>query len=64
MQPWDLLCPYCDGDDLAAKVRPGNVHSANGAFELIKPIIIGYHNNFKLFCLRGEEDKSDEAFIF
>ena len=64
MQKWGLLCPYCDGDDFAAYLRPGNVHSANGTFNLIKPTIIGHCKKFKLLWLWGQEDKSDETFIF
>ena len=33
-----LFCFTSDGDGLAAKLRPGKVHSANGTLDLIKPI--------------------------
>jgi len=35
-----FFCFTSDGDGLAAKLRPGNVHSANGTLDLIKPIVI------------------------
>jgi hypothetical protein len=43
-----LFCFTSDGDCLAAKLRPGNVHSANGVLEFIKPIVdvIGAGSNF------------------
>jgi len=43
-----------EGDCLAAKLRPGNVHSADGVLELIKPIVERYRGWFKLFWLRGD----------
>jgi hypothetical protein len=43
-----------DGDCLGAKLRPGNVHSADGALEFIKPIVDRYRPWFKLFWLRGD----------
>jgi len=36
------------------KLRPGNVHSANGTLDLIKPIVTRYRKKFKLFWLRGD----------
>jgi len=33
-----IFCFTSDGDGLAAKLRAGNVHSANGTLDLIKPI--------------------------
>ena len=53
-----LFCFTSDGDGLAAKLRPGNVHSANGTLDLIKPIVTRYRKKFKPFCLR-----SDSAFV-
>jgi hypothetical protein len=64
MQHWGLLCPYCDGDDRAAKLRPGNVHLANGTFDLIKPIIIGYCKKFKLFWLREKRIRAMKRLYF
>jgi hypothetical protein len=43
-----------DGDCLGAKLRPGNVHSADGALEFIKPIVQRYRDWFKLFWFRGD----------
>jgi Transposase DDE domain group 1 len=43
-----------DGDCLGARLRPGNVHSADGALEFIKPIVARYRAWFKLFWLRGD----------
>ena len=43
-----------DGDCLGAKLRPGNVHSADGALEFIKPIVERYRGWFKLFWFRGD----------
>jgi hypothetical protein len=34
-----LFCFTSEGDCLAAKLRPGNVHSADGVLEFIKPIV-------------------------
>jgi len=49
-----LFCFSSEGDCLAAKLRPGNVHSADGALEFIKPIVGRYRCWFKLFWLRGD----------
>ena len=35
-----LFCFSGDGDGLAAKLRPGNVHSGTGTLDLIKPIVV------------------------
>ena len=43
-----------EGDCLGAKLRPGNVHSADGALEFIKPIVERYRAWFKLFWLRAD----------
>jgi hypothetical protein len=43
-----------DGDCLGAKLRPGNVHSADGALDFIKPVVERYRGWFKLFWLRGD----------
>jgi hypothetical protein len=43
-----------EGDCLGAKLRPGNVHSAEGALEFIKPMVERYRGWFKLFWLRGD----------
>ena len=34
-----LFCFTSDGDGLAAKLRPGNVHSADGVLDLLDPIV-------------------------
>ena len=44
-----LFCFTSDGDGLAAKLRPGNVHSATGTLDLIKPIVDKYRKKFNLF---------------
>ncbi|MFC1895546.1 IS1380 family transposase [Thermodesulfobacteriota bacterium] len=54
-----LYCFSGDGDGLAAILRPGNVHSANGTLDLIKPIVIRYRKKFKLFWLRGDSAFAD-----
>jgi hypothetical protein len=38
-----------DGDCLGAKLRPGNVHSADGVLNLLDPIVKRYRRQFKLF---------------
>jgi len=43
-----------DGDCLGAKLRPGNVHSAEGIFDLLGPIVQRYRPRFTLFWLRGD----------
>ena len=43
-----------DGDCLAAELRPGNVHSADGVLDFIKPMVNRYRKRFKLFWLRGD----------
>jgi hypothetical protein len=43
-----------EGDCLGAKLRPGNVHSAEGALEFIKPMVERYRGWFKPFWLRGD----------
>jgi len=42
------------GDCLAAKLRPGNVHSADGTLDLFKPIMERYRSWFQLFWFRGD----------
>lgn len=60
-----LFCFTSDGDGLAAKLRPGNVHSANGTLDLIKPIVIRYRKKFKLFWLRGDSAFADpDTYVF
>ena len=49
-----LFCFTSDGDCLGARLRPGNVHSANGALEFIGPIVKRYRTWFKLFWFRGD----------
>jgi hypothetical protein len=43
-----------DGACLWAKLRPGNVHSADGALEFLRPIVERYRPRFKLFWIRGD----------
>ena len=43
-----------DGDCLAAELRPGNVHSADGVLDFIKPIVKRYREDFTLFWFRGD----------
>jgi hypothetical protein len=43
-----------EGDCLAAELRPGNVHSADGVLDFIKPIVKRYREGFTLFWLRGD----------
>jgi hypothetical protein len=43
-----------DGDCLGVKLRPGNVHSADGVLDLLDPIVRRYRSLFILFWLRGD----------
>jgi hypothetical protein len=43
-----------DGDCLRAKLRPGNVHSADGVVDFLDPIVKRYRSRFVLFWLRGD----------
>lgn len=43
-----------DGDCLGAELRPGNVHSADGVLNFIKPMAKRYRKLFKLFWFRGD----------
>lgn len=54
-----LFCFSGGGDGLAAKLRPGNVHSGTGTLDLINPIVIRYRKKFKLFWLRGDSAFAD-----
>jgi hypothetical protein len=49
-----LFCFTSEGDCLRAKLRPGNVHSAEGVLEFIKPIVERYRGWFKLFWFRSD----------
>ena len=49
-----LFCFTSEGDCLRAKLRPGNVHSADGTLEFIKPLVQHYRSWFKLFWLRAD----------
>jgi len=49
-----LFCFSSEGDCLAAKLRPGNVHSADGTLEFVKPLVKRYRTWFKLFWLRAD----------
>jgi len=60
-----LFCFTSEGDGLAAKLRPGNVHSADGTLDLIKPLVTRYRKNFKLFWLRGDSAFADpDIYVF
>jgi hypothetical protein len=43
-----------DGDCLGVKLRPGNVHSADGVVDFLDPIVKRYRSRFILFWLRGD----------
>ncbi|MGO9567538.1 MAG: IS1380 family transposase [Desulfomonilaceae bacterium] len=43
-----------DGDCLGAKLRPGNVHSADGILPILDPIVKRYRSRFILFWFRGD----------
>ncbi len=43
-----------EGDCLRAKLRPGNVHSADGVVAFLNPIVKRYQSRFILFWLRGD----------
>jgi hypothetical protein len=43
-----------DGDCLRSKLRPGNVHSADGVLEFLDPIVKRYRSRFILFWIRGD----------
>jgi len=43
-----------DGNCLRAKLRPGNVHSADGVVAFLDPIVKRYRSPFILFWLRGD----------
>jgi hypothetical protein len=49
-----LFCFTSGGDCMGARLRPGNVHSADGALQFIKPIVERYRGWFKLFWFRGD----------
>ena len=49
-----LFCFTSEGDCLRAKLRPGNVHSADGTREFIKPRVERYRPWFKLFGVRSD----------
>jgi hypothetical protein len=47
-----LFAVTSEGDCLWARLRPGNVHSADGALEFIIPSVQRYQSWFKLFWVR------------
>ncbi|MBI5569051.1 MAG: IS1380 family transposase [Desulfomonile tiedjei] len=47
------------GDCLRARLRPGNVHSADGVLDFIDPIVKRYRSRFILFWLRGDAAFAD-----
>jgi hypothetical protein len=44
-----IFCFTSEGDCLAARLRPGNVHSADCTLAFIKPLVERYRDWFKLF---------------
>jgi len=46
-----LFCFTGNGELLGAKLRPGNVHSADGVLSLISPLVDRYRSWFKQFWL-------------
>ena len=49
-----LFCFTSDGDCLRAKLRPGNVHSADGTLPFITPLVKRYRPWFQLFWVRAD----------
>jgi hypothetical protein len=49
-----LFCFTSEGDCLGAKLRPGNVHSADGTLPFITPLVERYRPWFKLFWVRAD----------
>jgi hypothetical protein len=49
-----LFAFTCDGDCLGARLRPGNVHSADGVLGFLKPMVERYRPWFKLFWMRAD----------
>lgn len=49
-----LFCFTSDGDCLGVKLREGNVHSADGALEMLAPIVEQHRCRFKRFWLRAD----------
>jgi hypothetical protein len=54
-----LFCFTSEGTCLGSKLRPGNVHSADGAVDFIRPIVERYRSWFQLFWLRGDAAFAD-----
>jgi hypothetical protein len=49
-----LFCFTSEGDCLGVKLRNGNVHSAEGALEVLVPIVKRHRDRFKRFWLRAD----------
>ena len=49
-----LFCFTSEGDCLRAKLRPENVHSADGTLPFITPLVEHYRPWFQLFWLRSD----------
>jgi hypothetical protein len=49
-----LFCFTSEGDCLGVKLRNGNVHSAEGALEMLVPIVKRHRDRFKRFWLRAD----------
>jgi hypothetical protein len=54
-----LFCFTSDGACLGSVLRPGNVHSADGTVDFIRPIVDRYRSWFQLFWLRGDAAFAD-----
>lgn len=54
-----LFCFTSDGDCLGARLRPSNVHSADGVLDFIDPVVKRYRAKFRLFWLRGDAAFAD-----
>jgi len=54
-----LFCFTSEGTCLGSKLRPGNVHSADGAVDFIRPIVERYRSWFQLFWLRADSAFAD-----
>ena len=54
-----LFALTSEGDCLAAKFQPGNVHSSDGTLDLLKPLVERYHSWFESFWFRGDAAFAD-----
>ncbi len=49
-----LFCLTSEGDCLGVKLRNGNVHSTDGALEMLMPIVDRHQDQFKRFWFHGD----------